>query len=285
MNPNNLRVSRVSLPELMEYVEKLFDRAERYYIRALNGDHNAYAQYHAFYTKALEYDYYVEAMAQGAVMNTMGSAPSLTNRRFFALNPANVAKDIEEEKDKPSVEDATIIDVKKDEKEAEKINKNIIENIQDFELEILTSKHEKNKEEEPGVKIARSMMCKAIASGERSELARFLSEFKFADKDYSYGRAMQFINAVKAQFNVPEPGKKLKSWPSEQLPKGRFIYAKYIQQGPSQNIRREGYIKRHKHREEMVDASNEFVCHLNDVESWRHIFPSEKDEAKKPAPF
>lgn len=280
---------RISLTDLLNLARYYYERADVHHQSwQRTGRQSDMNNYHALTTKALDAEHLAELYAQEGLKNTLKITPQLTQHSFAALNPAKIEEEVSQYKSHKKGEISEAEVVERESKESNRVNRKMVEDLFDFELEILNKKTESNKKESPAVKNYRTRICAAIAKGNRNEMVNMLSSFTFKDKEYTTDRAHRFINMVKEQFNVPEPSKNLKDahnkkWSVEKIPKGKYIHAEYTYRGSEQEEIKKAYLRRHQSRtREMYDEFNEFACHLDDVRKWRHIFEYERKNLGAP---
>jgi len=282
----DIEVNNLTVTDIINFAEFLERRAEHY---RLQGD---YHNQTATAIKAQEYGAIAEIMVQEGVKNTINKAPSLlpstVGLRFDKL-PQEVTQykqlslPLKKEKEKAPVSE-------EEQKENEEIHENAALKAREFdnlEADFLTRKREKNKEEDNFVTTYRTVICKMIADGDRNQLVNILTDYVFRHKEnYTPHKAHQFINAMKEQFQIEEPGKNLKKNNNRSIPSGKWIYAEYNTRESSGEKKNKGYLRRGRGQSiEMFDVHGHMVCHTVDLHKWRIVNRQEKEEIKNAAPF
>jgi len=282
----NIEVNNLTVTDIINFAEFLERRAERH---RLEGDYHNQA---AVAVKAQEYGAIAEIMVQEGVKNTLSKAPNLlpstVGLRFDRL-PQEVTQykqlSLFNKKEKLEAPVST-----EEQKENEKIHENTSLKAREFdnlEADFLTRKREKNQDEDNFITTYRTVICKMIADGDRNQLVNILTDYVFRYKeDYTPHKAHQFVNAMKEQFQIEEPGKNLKKNNNKSIPNGKWIYAEYSTRESNGEKKNEGYLKRgHGQSIEMFNTHGYMVCHTVDVHKWRIINRREKEEIMNEPPF
>lgn len=281
MKIGNISVGNgLTVHEMLDLARFYHERAEYF---AKTGDDESS---HAFEQFAQDWGAAAELVMREGLKNTIGHAPDALlahSQSLVAMKAIDVGEEVNQYRQN-SLPSATDPKTEQEKEKVKKINYSVVQSVEDAEVEILSRKKD-NNQQTSFAQTYRATMCKMIARGQRNELATILTDYTFKSAGYSWQRAQRFITAVKEQFNVPEPSKKLKQWDPRNIPINKWVYAKYTLQRPDSTKEREGFLKRHKRRnEEMLNENEKFECYVADVEKWRFIFQWEKDQIIKP-PF